>query len=394
MNVNLVSLTKGFVLACDVLNLLNGINKIQESENNRWMHAAYLVNRIVILGCTFTHIGLELNGAKSETLEREKIIELIPRFTDVFVRFGRELALLEESGTPLNIQTLFRPFQKGILAPFSDLAITGIEFEAYNDKHYLDMTPEEFEKVRHKEFCDDNGNVYEYDISLEDCKLELEQAPKMLMAASLARFAFEACAINATANTCSSLIHYMRNFRRLANDLEAANNQAPPLPRRADANIPAIPPLQPPPVRRAAIPPANPIEEFSEDDIGLFVNLPFIPPPLYNDPLFKKFICPITTCPIRDPVGDPYTSTTLYEKSAILEWLSIRQVSPLTRIPLEPAQLIPKPALKNAIKHRLLYHQKKVLEYMESPEYQAILNAPLEEDLNLAIAQENPNVHS
>lgn len=391
MNMNIASLAKGLVLGCDILNLLDGMNKVQECQTNRWVHAAYLVNRIVVLGCTLTHVGLELSGANAKTLQFEKAIELFPRAASFILRLAKEAALLDESQTPPNLQALSRFLQRGFLAPLSDIAITSIEFDAYNFKGYVDMTPAEFEKAKQY--------LYEYDINQDNYKSMLEEAPRMLMGASLARFAFETRAIdiasNAAMNTYFSLIHYMRHFRILANELDVLANQAAPAPNRmADANHPVAVPHQQTPMRRAAVSTGTQTDELTEEEVGLFVNFPFIIPPLHNDNLFKKYICPITHEPIRDPVGDPHTSTTLYERAAIHTWLSNHQVSPWTNKPLEPSQLIEKPALKNAINHRLRYHQEKVWEYMRSQDYQNILNTPLEANIELTIREENPNVHT
>lgn len=57
--------------------------------------------------------------------------------------------------------------------------------------------------------------------------------------------------------------------------------------------------------------------------------------------------CPITYQLMVDPVMDPEGFS--YERTAISEWLSRNQVSPLTRNPLKISQLIPNRALKSAI---------------------------------------------
>jgi hypothetical protein len=89
-----------------------------------------------------------------------------------------------------------------------------------------------------------------------------------------------------------------------------------------------------------------------------------IPLPLHADGVFRRYICPITHQPIRFPVGDP-NGNTIYERSAILNWLQVRRVSPITRRPLFPHQLIPKPGLQALIDHRLGFHERRLWNYLQ-----------------------------
>ncbi|KAL3944141.1 MAG: hypothetical protein SGBAC_001788 [Bacillariaceae sp.] len=57
-------------------------------------------------------------------------------------------------------------------------------------------------------------------------------------------------------------------------------------------------------------------------------------------------LCPLTHEPFVDPVIDHEGNT--YEKSAILEWLSLHPTSPLTRNHMTENQLIPNRAIKHA----------------------------------------------
>jgi hypothetical protein len=54
--------------------------------------------------------------------------------------------------------------------------------------------------------------------------------------------------------------------------------------------------------------------------------------------------CPITGCPVNDPVMDPDGNT--YERDAIYQWLSVSARSPMSREPLQIHQLIPNRAVK------------------------------------------------
>ena len=59
----------------------------------------------------------------------------------------------------------------------------------------------------------------------------------------------------------------------------------------------------------------------------------------------STFLCPITKNPMIDPVIDHEGNS--YEKEAIIEWLKIKNISPITRNPLYIEQLVPNRALQN-----------------------------------------------
>jgi hypothetical protein len=54
--------------------------------------------------------------------------------------------------------------------------------------------------------------------------------------------------------------------------------------------------------------------------------------------------CPITGCPVIDPVVDPDGIT--YERAAIYQWLAVHERSPISRQPLQVYQLVPNRAVK------------------------------------------------
>lgn len=60
-----------------------------------------------------------------------------------------------------------------------------------------------------------------------------------------------------------------------------------------------------------------------------------------------SYLCPITHQIMDDPYIDPDGNS--YEKAAILDWLASRQISPITRRPLLPNQLVPNRGLKTLI---------------------------------------------
>jgi len=110
-------------------------------------------------------------------------------------------------------------------------------------------------------------------------------------------------------------------------------------------------------VRRVAAIMVNHVNAQQEAaDLEMFdlTRLPFIPEPLHNDPVFRRYICPLTQRPIRFVVADPtFHGRVLYERAAIRTALAVRPQSPVTRAPLRVAQLLARPAVQNEINTRL-----------------------------------------
>lgn len=61
----------------------------------------------------------------------------------------------------------------------------------------------------------------------------------------------------------------------------------------------------------------------------------------------ERFYCPITKRIMHDPVVDPEGHS--YERTAIVQWLQMHSISPITRKPLLESELAPNYALKDAI---------------------------------------------
>jgi hypothetical protein len=83
-----------------------------------------------------------------------------------------------------------------------------------------------------------------------------------------------------------------------------------------------------------------------------FLERETIPEEFEVDEILSQYICPITRSPIRHPVTDP-TSRTMYERAAIEEWIDRHHTSPLSRAPLERAQLVPDREAQERIDNRL-----------------------------------------
>lgn len=115
-----------------------------------------------------------------------------------------------------------------------------------------------------------------------------------------------------------------------------------------------------------------------------FLKLSCIPDALHDDIVFKRYVCPITNCPIRFPVGDP-NGVHVYEMNAILREIEIRQRSPMTKISLTQEQLIPKPHLQALIDDRLKFYEHHMRELAQTQ---------TDESLVKAAKQENPKLEN
>lgn len=74
----------------------------------------------------------------------------------------------------------------------------------------------------------------------------------------------------------------------------------------------------------------------------------------------ESFLCPISHEIMDDPYIDQDGNS--YEKAAIMEWLAARQVSPITRRPLLPSNLVPNRVLKTLIEeYKATFTQSSVV---------------------------------
>ena len=109
---------------------------------------------------------------------------------------------------------------------------------------------------------------------------------------------------------------------------------------------------------------AGPHDVARDLDLDL-LHYPNIPEPLHGDQVFRQYVCPITQQPIRDPVRDPTNGMTLYQRRAIEVWLQHNPVSPITRRPLQIADLQPAPTVRNQINSRLRQYQDELRHFLE-----------------------------
>ena len=70
-------------------------------------------------------------------------------------------------------------------------------------------------------------------------------------------------------------------------------------------------------------------------------------PTTSNKKIPRSFICPLKLDVMYEPVIDGEGNT--FEKRALLQWLSLHGVSPISRQPLHPKQVLPNYALRDTI---------------------------------------------
>ena len=133
-------------------------------------------------------------------------------------------------------------------------------------------------------------------------------------------------------------------------------------------------------------------DPFDENDEISLLALDRIPQPLHGDPVFSAYSCAIGLMPIRFVVGDPTTNPpVIYEKSVILNWLArnpINPTSPISRRPLQPDQLLPRPGIQALIDSRLALYSKGLNEYLSTN-----VNTPVDETI-IAQAKTRTAEHS
>ncbi len=179
------------------------------------------------------------------------------------------------------------------------------QFQLTRSQYYLSLPPSEFEKVEVVSY-DSNGDSLGYHHPIISEVELIEKHSGILLAFSL------------TGET----------FGRLGETLMFSSRD----------------------VSEDAVPVTRVSNDFDPTD---FVSLSSIPTYLENDPILSENVCPITGLPIRHPVSDPVCRDHVYEERAIRRWLERNPVSPLTRKPMSPEDLMPRPDITGRIEERL-----------------------------------------
>jgi hypothetical protein len=442
MSSNLVQITKAMVMFADIVNTFDAANKTRAPSNTPVLDNMQLMNRIFILGCTFAQAGREIYGDSAKNLAMQKNVELFPRIAELGLRFTKEVYLLREAenkevnSIKRNIQFL----EKGLIAPASDVVRVFAEASAYQQQSLLELSPEEFAKEiapLNKEIAPLNKEIAP--LNKEECIESKATYEKVALVSSLLRasseFGFINQAANATHDVYLELALYFRAMNRFPDKLPDTANEAIGGPMSPDTASEAIGgPVSPDTASEAIGGPVSPdtaseaiggpvSPDTASEAIGRpvrigtqpsledletidFKDLPAVPAPLHKDSLFKKYICPLTGAPVREPVGDPNNNQVVYDKNAIEDWVFLNEraetpvISPIINEPISATNnsisketLVEKPALKLAIEHRLAFYQENFRQWLEGhPGFQKKSAAAVNPTLQANVDQENPNV--
>jgi U-box domain. len=363
---------KGALAAIEASLAVNELLKRSEENEGKALQTASAVNKLVLLGFSIGEIGALLGGASSSSLMHLKSWELLPRGAELPIEAGKYIVKLTKDPS---VENHIQLVEKGLIAPISGFIGTLADASAYYEKHFIEMSPEEREQATRP--------VYEYDsfeesfvltgykpVNLEECQKNLAMLQNLSSASGCVRISAELEIIGNSYKSAKSL------YGQLALFFERHGERISSFQHRCKEA----------PIQQNETPKEK--EEDLQENISLRA-LPFIPSPLHQDEVFKQYICPITQLPIRHPVGDP-NGCTVYERSAILAWLMIQSVSPITKEPLTPDKLIERPALELLINRRLQEHEEKLWAYVaSSPQLQEQLSSPPPSELIQDVEQES-----
>jgi hypothetical protein len=343
---NVDTIAKGIVTFCDIANFINSLQQAYHTPDDiQDVRIASIVNRLAILGLKAGESIALLKGAKVENLRNIKSAEFFCRTLDLPIR------MVEVSHSETDD---YRFFEKGVVAPLSDIVRVIAEKIIYDECCHLQKYEEEGESAMRPVYeLGSDGELQQTGcrpIDPKECRETIESNKQIADISTTIRIISESEMTSKTIRTSHTL------YEQLAYWLGSQ------------------PPLQP----------AGPA-------INLLA-LQEIPEALEQDIVFRRYICAITHSPIRDPVGDP-NGHALYERRAIMEWLNRgHYTSPVTNQPLRPDQLVEKPVLKVLIEDRLHYHEQRLWEYIQtSRRLQRHLNAPVNAALQAAADRENPH---
>ncbi|MFI5343870.1 MAG: U-box domain-containing protein [Chlamydiales bacterium] len=344
--------SRAIVLACDAYNAITSLSSVMEKrvrgEEEDMLEIASAVNRFVMVGFTIAEIGALFAGATNEGLSNIKKLELLPKMANIPIQIIYEGDRIEPDA-----RGMVKFICRGVVAPISDLCRVVNEQAGYEEASYLDKyhaDPENarrpiYEQVGYGE--DSHFVIVGYKpIDPKECEANIAAAQSSAKIAASLRCAMDLGIPEVATDAAQEVQQFGVELYQILADF----------------------------LRQVQEPEINP---------NLGPNLNFlafkrIPTPLHNDVVFSKYICPITKEPIRDPVRDP-NGRTLYERSAILNWLAINPCSPVTRTPMEESDLEELKGVRALIDQRLLMHGNLLNQFLKDnqklTEAKALANA-------------------
>jgi hypothetical protein len=343
------SLIRLSVFACDMVNMIDSLKRISNLDSEfKLLDQATAINRLAMLGFTAAESCMRIVGAKSESLAFLKQLEILPRTFNFPLQFMTEVV----EGDISTAKGVFKIVERGVVAPIAGIFVTAAEQMSYYERQFLEMTPEQRISAKRP--------ILEYDpeneafkitgykpVEIKECLENIKKAAALAKGCAALRVASETGSISkATFEGVAPFYQYLASY------LTA-------MPRRN--MIPVRGGVAPAAAAQGAQQPQRDGQQGLNLDFLAFDSIPI---PLHEDVVFKRFICPITNEPVRDPVKDP-NGITIYERRAIYQWIAVNPVSPMTRAPLTRQLLIEVPAVKALIDHRLQFHRDRMIEVLQ-----------------------------
>ena len=315
---------KGMIVACDFINALNAIVECR-SDHDDLLKKARLVNKLILAGFSLSDLAYFNGNVKIQYKLIHKSSEYIFRFADFITSIPE--AFSDSDGS---FQGVLKAIQIVASSAFDTFRVA-FEHSALVEQKYIEEVEKNPEATRPEYEVDARGevNIKGYKkIDKAECERNKEISDKCSAGLSYARIITESGIVGKTAVAVNDV------YRQLIEFLDLRNQERNELIVDGRLNLARV--------RR-------------------------IPLPLHDNDFFRQHICPITHEPIRDPVLDP-NGITVYERSAILNWIRIRPVSPVTRQPLRADQLAEMPALRAEINRRLREFEPLIISRLRNGE--------------------------
>lgn len=339
---------RGVRLACEAAAIYNQVDKLVSSPQEQTVIKSMSVGMniiLLILGAAECN-SIAQSSSSTKTLHQIKGAEVCFRICDVYVK-GAEQINDEQA-------TIIQKIEKGLLRPVASVCRAANESQGYGAKVYLEMTPEELSAVKIP--------IYEH-----------HGRDRMVLVGHK----------GITRDEAQALFDSAKNSQNSLAVTEMVMRAEPmsKIEKLYSAIVSAPPPIQVAPQN----PPVAVQGNDQERDPFDLLTLNSIPDLLHDDPVFARYICPITQGPVRHPMRDK-NGKTVYERDEIVKYLVQSGISPFTRQPHTVAELQPVPALQRLIDNQLAFHSERLRALART---QAAINNP---DLLAAAQVENPTL--
>lgn len=282
-----------------------------------------------------------MSGLSAKTLKTIKVSEIFTRIIESCVAPSTVCLEPDVEAHQDDMKGVLKFMEKAIIVPFASFSRAVTDLSILNEQIYLEMSPEELSKATRPAYeGEGKDRIYigEKPVTKEECQKNIDAALGDLHVECVSETLFRLEAVSGLTSQISKIIEKL--FEE---------------------------------VRRDAGPVPHPEEHPAEHHEGPLPIDPFnlkarktIPEALHGDTVFKRYICPITNKPIRNPVGDPNDRRIVYEKEAIESAIARTGKSPITGRSLEANQLLSLPHIRASIADRLTFYEEAILRLVEA----------------------------